>query len=246
MSSPVLELRGASKAFASIPVLQGVDLCVYEGETVAILGGSGTGKSVMLKAMIGLLRLDSGVLRFRGRDVTRLSEREWATLRRHFGMVFQGAALFDSMSVHDNVAYPMREHSSLAAGEIPERVGERLSWVGLEGVESKLPAELSGGMRKRVGIARAIALDPEVMLYDEPTTGLDPANARRIGELVRDLQTRLRVTSVVVTHDLDLCFGVADRVGLLAEGRLVIVDTPERFRASHEPLVREFLGGVAS
>jgi phospholipid/cholesterol/gamma-HCH transport system ATP-binding protein len=236
-------MEHASKSFGDNVVLRDFELEVAEGETFGILGGSGTGKSVTLKAMIGLLRLDGGRIRFRGRDVTNLSERDWIEVRKHFGMVFQGSALFDSMTVLENVAYPIREHTGWDAAAIEKRVAEKLALVGLKGIEAQLPAELSGGMRKRVGVARAIALDPEVILYDEPTTGLDPANARRIAELVRSLQARLKVTSVVVTHDLQLCFEVSDRVGLLKDGHLIVVDATERFRSSSAPEVREFLAG---
>jgi len=165
-------------------------------------------------------------------------------VRKDFGMVFQGAALFDSLSVFDNVAFPLREHLALDDAELAARVGRCLAAVGLAGVEGLLPAELSGGMRKRVGVARAIALEPKAILYDEPTTGLDPANARRIGRLIRRLQERLGVTSVVVTHDLDLCFAVSDRVGLLKNGRIVVEGGAEEIRASSHPDVRAFLGGI--
>jgi len=246
VSDPVISLEHASKSFGENVVLRDFDLEVAEGETLGILGGSGTGKSVTLKAMIGLLRLERGRIRFRGRDVTDLKERDWIEVRRHFGMVFQGSALFDSMTVFENVAYPLREHTDWDRATIEERVAEKLALVGLEGIEPQLPAELSGGMRKRVGVARAIALDPEIILYDEPTTGLDPANARRIAALIRSLQKRLAVTSVVVTHDLQLCFEVSDRVGLLKEGHLIVVDDTEAFRSSPAPEVREFLEGAVS
>jgi phospholipid/cholesterol/gamma-HCH transport system ATP-binding protein len=244
VSDPVLSIEHAWKSFGHNVVLRDFNIEVAEGETLGILGGSGTGKSVTLKAMIGLLRLDRGCIRFRGRDVTSLSERDWIEVRKHFGMVFQGSALFDSMTVLENVAYPIREHTDWKRATIEQRVAEKLALVGLEGIEPQLPAELSGGMRKRVGVARAIALDPEVILYDEPTTGLDPANARRIAALIRSLQSRLAVTSVVVTHDLQLCFDVADRVGLLKDGHLIVVDATEAFRSSPSAEVREFLAGT--
>jgi phospholipid/cholesterol/gamma-HCH transport system ATP-binding protein len=243
VTTPVLELEHATKSFEDHLVLNDFELRVREGETFSVLGGSGSGKSVMLKLLIGLLRLDSGCVRFRGREVTDLSERHWIEVRKRFGMVFQGAALFDSMTVLENVAYPMREHTDWDEDRIRRRVAEKLALVGLRDIDDKLPAELSGGMRKRVGVARAVALDPEVILYDEPTTGLDPANARRVARLIRELQRELRVTSVVVTHDLGLCFEVSDRIGLLKQGRLVAVETRERFRRSDDPDVREFLEG---
>ena len=245
MSDVVIALQGVHKAFDGNAVLVGLDLVVERGETFTILGGSGSGKSVTVKLMIGLLRTDRGKLIVNGRDVTELHERDWIAVRADFGMVFQGAALFDSLNVLDNVGYPLREHTDLSDAEIQSRVAEKLALVGLEGIEDKLPSELSGGMRKRVAVARAVAMDPKVILYDEPTTGLDPANSRRIGQLIASLQSRLGVTSVVVTHDLQLCFAVSDRVGLLHEGRLVQVARPEVLRSEPVPEVREFLEGAA-
>ncbi len=239
---PSVELRDVYKAFRGQPVLQGLSLSVQPGETYTILGGSGTGKSVTVKHLIGLLSPDRGRVLVRGRDVTGFSEEQWVEVRKHFGMVFQGAALFDSLSVYENVAYPLREHLDWPEPRVAERVRECLAAVRLAGVESLMPAELSGGMRKRVGVARAIALEPDVMHYDEPTTGLDPANARRIGELIRALQTRLGVTSVVVTHDLELCFQVSDRVGLLHRGHVVVEGAPAMIRSSQQAAVLEFLG----
>jgi phospholipid/cholesterol/gamma-HCH transport system ATP-binding protein len=239
----LIELEGVQKAFGSNRVLRGVDVEIRYGETFTLLGGSGSGKSVMLKHMIGLLRADTGHVRIDGQDVTRLSEQNWVDIRKRVAFVFQGSALFDSLSVLENVAYGLREHLALSEREIAERVAECLSAVGLEGIESQMPAELSGGMRKRVGIARAIALQPRAILYDEPTTGLDPANARRIGQLISSLRSDLDVTSVVVTHDLELCFAISDRVGLLGAGRLLVVGTPDEIRASELPEVRDFLAG---
>jgi len=243
---PFLELRGVEKSFGRNHVLRGIDLDIRHGEIVTLLGGSGTGKSVLLKHMIGLLQPDRGTVKVEGRDVSRLSEREWVELRRRFGYVFQGGALFDSLSVLENVAYPLREHLSLPEPELRERVARSLESVGLAGIEAMAPAELSGGMRKRVAVARAIALEPEAILYDEPTTGLDPANSRRIGDMIVSLRDRLGVTSVIVTHELELCFAISDRVALLAEGRLVTFDTAERVRTSTDPVVRGFLDGGGS
>jgi len=241
---PVVELRDLRKGFRGTPVLRGVDLAIARGETFTILGGSGSGKSVCLKHMIGLLRADAGRVSVLGTDVTRLEEHEWVPIRRRCGVVFQGAALFDSLSVLENVAYPLREHLRSSEDEIRARVDQCLEAVGLEGTAAMLPAELSGGMRKRVGVARAIALEPELVLYDEPTTGLDPANARRIAELIVELKQRLHVTSVVVTHDLDLCFAVSDRVGLLKGGRIAASGTVAEMRSSSHPDVRAFLEGT--
>jgi phospholipid/cholesterol/gamma-HCH transport system ATP-binding protein len=239
--APAVEFRGVRKAFRDKAVLRGLDLSIAGGTTYAILGGSGSGKSVCLKHMIGLLRCDAGRISVFGRDVTRLPERDWVELRRDFGMVFQGAALFDSLSVYENVAYPIREHLDWDEGRVRERVRECLAGVGLAGVEPLLPAELSGGMRKRVAVARAIALRPRIVLYDEPTTGLDPANSRRIGQLIRSLQRELHATSVVVTHDLALCFAVSDRIALLKDGRLAVEGPPDELREHAE--LRTFLEG---
>lgn len=244
MSEPVVEFRDVTKSFRGAPVLRGVSLAVAPGETYTILGGSGSGKSVCLKHMLGLLRPDSGRVLVFGRDVTELSEAAFVDVRREFGMVFQSAALFDSLSVYENVAYPLREHRrGWEEARVRERVRACLEAVGLTGIEALLPGELSGGMRKRVGVARAIALEPRVILYDEPTTGLDPANARRIGELIRALQERLRLSSVVVTHDLELCYAVSDRVALLREGRIVMEERGAALRGSQHPEFRLFLEG---
>lgn len=244
MSASAVEFRGVRKSFRGHPVLRGVSLAVAPGETYTILGGSGSGKSVCLKHMIGLLRPDAGRVLVFGRDVTELSEAELVDVRRDFGMVFQSAALFDSLSVYENVAYPLREHRRRwPEARVAERVRTCLEAVGLSGIEGLLPGELSGGMRKRVGVARAIALEPRIVLYDEPTTGLDPANARRIGQLIRALQARLEVSSVVVTHDLELCYAVSDRVALLREGRFVMEERGAALRESAHPEFRLFLEG---
>ncbi len=239
-----LELRGVTKSFRGTPVLRGVDLAVRARETCVILGGSGSGKSVCVRHMIGLMRPDAGSIRVFGREVAGLSEREWFALRRDFGMVFQSAALFDSLTVFENVAYPIREHARLGEEAVAARVAACLASVGLAGAAALLPAELSGGMRKRVGVARAIALEPKIILYDEPTTGLDPANSRRIGELIQRLQRELGVTSVVVTHDLELAFAIADRVALLHEGRIAIEGPAAELRSSDHPALRSFLEGA--
>jgi phospholipid/cholesterol/gamma-HCH transport system ATP-binding protein len=240
----IIELVDVHKCFGPQRVLEGVDLRILEGETFTILGGSGSGKSVCLKHMIGLLKPDSGRVRVFGEDITDWPEYRLVEVRKACSMIFQSAALFDSLSVYENVAYPLREHMRWREDRVAARVGECLEAVGLAGVESKMPAELSGGMRKRVGVARGIALEPRVILYDEPTTGLDPANQRRIGELIRSLQERLRVTSVVVTHELELCFAVSDRVALLKGGRIAACGTAEEMRRSEHPDVRDFLDGV--
>jgi len=240
---PELELRGVHKSFRGEPVLRGVDLAIRPGETFTILGGSGAGKSVCLKHMIGLLKPDRGRIWVGGREITGLREDDLIEVRKQVSMVFQSAALFDSLSVYENVAYPLREHRDWPEPRIAERVAGCLDAVGLEGAEKLMPAELSGGMRKRVGVARSIALEPRAILYDEPTTGLDPANQKRIGELIRSLQERLGVTSVIVTHELELCFAISDRVGLLQRGRIAETGTAEAMQHSQHPAVRAFLAG---
>lgn len=244
MSEAAIELRGVHKAFGTNRVLRGVDLSVPEGATFTILGGSGSGKSVILKHMIGLLKPDAGRVLVYGQDITDLSEDALIEVRTHSSMIFQSAALFDSLTVHENVAYPLREHCGWEEARVSERVEECLEAVGLAGTGALMPAELSGGMRKRVGVARGIALEPRAILYDEPTTGLDPANQRRIGELIRSLQQRLRVTSVIVTHELELCFAISDRVALLQEGRIVESGTAESMQRSEHTAVRAFLEGA--
>jgi phospholipid/cholesterol/gamma-HCH transport system ATP-binding protein len=241
-----IEVSGLHKSFGSNEVLRGIELQIRVGEIFTLLGGSGTGKSVLLKHMIGLMRPDRGSIRVAGQDTSDFRERDWVEVRKRIGYVFQGAALFDSLSVFDNVAYALREHRRMSRAEIAQRVADCLDAVGLAGIESLMPAELSGGMRKRVAVARAIVLEPEAIFYDEPTTGLDPANARRIGQLIESLRDRLGVTSIVVTHDLELCFAISDRIGLLAEGTLVAQGTPDAIRASTRPEVRAFLSGGSS
>jgi len=238
----MIELRGVHKRFGTQIVLDGVDFEVREGETVALLGPSGTGKSVLLKHIIGLIHPDSGTIIVDDRNVTQLKRRQLAALRAHIGYVFQGAALFDSLTVEENVAFPLAEHTSVGEREIRERVLRFLSLVGLqERVLPLLPSELSGGMRKRVGIARAIAGRPKYLLYDEPTSGLDPVNSDVIDGLVKRLAEELGVTSVMVTHDVRGAFRTANRLALLTGGKIVQQGTPEEFRASDNPKVKEFL-----
>jgi phospholipid/cholesterol/gamma-HCH transport system ATP-binding protein len=240
----VIELSGVHKAFGRNRVLRGVDLAIRDGETFTILGGSGSGKSVCLKHIIGLLKPDAGRVRVFGEDITSASQTQLIGVRKNASMVFQSAALFDSLSVYENVAYPLREHRAWSEERIAARVAECLEAVGMPGSGALMPAELSGGMRKRVGVARGIALEPRAILYDEPTTGLDPANQRRIGELIRSLQQRLGITSVIVTHELELCFAISDRVALLKRGRIAAVGTAEEIRRSDDADVAAFLAGI--
>jgi phospholipid/cholesterol/gamma-HCH transport system ATP-binding protein len=227
-------------------VLNGVDLALGEGRTTVIIGESGCGKSVLLKHIVRLLAPDQGEVWFRDRRIDRLPERELAALRPRFGFLFQLSALFDSMTVADNVAFPLREHTRRRKKEIDEIVARKLSMVGLDGMQSKWAAELSGGQRKRVALARAIALDPEVILYDEPTTGLDPPRSDIINELILKLQRELRVTSVVVTHDMVSARKVADRIVMLHEGRFIFDGTSSTIMTSRDARVRCFVEGRCS
>jgi phospholipid/cholesterol/gamma-HCH transport system ATP-binding protein len=241
-TEPVVELVDVHKRFGARCVLDGMSLAVGARETLVLLGRSGIGKSVTLRLLLGLVPPDRGTVRVAGDDVGRLSEAELIRMRRHVGMVFQHGALFDSMSVADNVAYGLREHFRWSDGRVRERVRECLDLVALHGVEHLLPASLSGGMRKRVAIARAIATSPEVLLYDEPTTGLDPATTQQVNGLIRALQERLGVTSIVVTHDLPSAFEVGDRMALLDKGKIAWIGPVRVARETPpEPLAR-FLG----
>jgi len=238
----LIRFEHLKKAFGPKRVYDDLDLSVRAGETLVVIGGSGTGKSVLLKCLIGLLYPDAGRILFQGQDVTRFHEEDFLTVRRHVAMVFQGAALFDSLSVGENVAYPLREHfPELSPQELARRVAEKLAWVDLPGTEGMMPADLSGGMRKRVGLARAIATDPEVILWDEPTTGLDPVTTENINAMINSMKQRLGCTSIVVTHDMMSAFTVADRIAMLANRRIVQVGTPDEMRRSTVPEVRAFL-----
>ncbi len=241
MKRSIIEIKDLHKSYEDLQVLQGVDLNIKKGETITILGGSGTGKSVLLKLIAGLEKPDQGAIHIDKRDIVPLKEAELVPIRRKIGMLFQGGALFDSLSAGENVAYPIREHFRITEEEIQRIVQEKLRLVGLEGVENKMPAELSGGMKKRVGLARAIAIDPEIILYDEPTTGLDPANTQRINHLIVELQRLLKVTSIVVTHDLDSAYSVTDRLALLYRGRIVMKGTKKEFETSPVQEVQDFI-----
>jgi phospholipid/cholesterol/gamma-HCH transport system ATP-binding protein len=231
------------KRFGEKVVFDDLTLDVATGEVLTVMGPSGCGKSVMLKMLIGLVPSDGGEVLFDGRDIARMSEHELVDLRRRVAYLFQGAALFDSMSVGDNVAYGLREQywNKMTAREIQDRVSGALALVGLPGIESMRPSALSGGMRKRVGLARTLALEPEVILYDEPNTGLDPVNTARINDLIRHIQTSLHVTSVVVTHDMRTTTAVSNRVAFLYEGRVEFLGTLADLRATSDPIVRQFV-----
>jgi phospholipid/cholesterol/gamma-HCH transport system ATP-binding protein len=238
-----IELCGVHKRFEGNTVLRGLDLAVRSGESLAIIGGSGTGKSVLLRLIIGLVKPEAGQILLEGQDIVPLREQELLRVRRKVGMVFQGSALFDSLSAGENVAYALREHTTWDEGMIRARVREALDLVGLGAIEDMEPAELSGGMRKRVAVARAIALPPRILLYDEPTTGLDPSNVEKVNELILDLKGKLGVTSVVVTHDMASALKVSDRLAMLHEGRIAAIGTPEEIQATHHSLIRDFMEG---
>lgn len=239
----MIAIRDLSKKLGTRQVLDGVDLDIPAGRTVVVMGRSGSGKSVLLKHIIGLMEPDAGRIEVDGQSLTELGTHERHEVRKRFGMLFQSAALFDSLSVGENVALPLREHTRMDEAQIRNRVAERLGWVGLEGVEAMKPASLSGGMRKRVGLARAIAMDPAYILYDEPTTGLDPIMSDVINRLIRSLQQRMGVTGIVVTHDMSSAFHVGDELALLHGGKVVFTGTPDEARATRDPLVRQFIEG---
>jgi phospholipid/cholesterol/gamma-HCH transport system ATP-binding protein len=242
---PFVEFIDIHKAFGPKQVLRGANLKVYRGEVLVILGGSGTGKSVTLRHMLGLDAPDSGRVVIEEEDVTDLPEEELYRIRKKFGMLFQSGALFDSMTVFENVAFPLREHTEMSDDEIARAVREKLELVNLPGSENLMPVDLSGGMRKRVGLARSIVLDPKVILYDEPTTGLDPITAQTINDLIVDLQAKLNVTSVVVTHDIHSAFSVGDRIAFLNQGVFEWVGSMDAARDTDHPKLREFLKASA-
>ncbi len=241
-SAPLIVYRGVGKKFDDRVVLQDVNLEVFPGETMAILGRSGSGKTVMTCMLVGLLTPDEGTITVGGVDLTKLeTDEEWRELRLKTGYLFQGSALYDSMTVGENVAFPMEQHTTWSREEIAARVREKLAQVGLEGAVNLNPAALSGGMKRRAALARSLALDPQIIIYDEPSAGLDPIIGDEIGHLIRRLQKNLGVTSIVVTHDLRLTEQVADRVALLFDGRIVFVGTFQEFLQSPNPEARRFL-----
>jgi phospholipid/cholesterol/gamma-HCH transport system ATP-binding protein len=241
---PLIELRNLRKSFGAQQVLRGVDLSVRRGETLVILGASGGGKSVILKHCIGLMKPDAGDVRVEGTVIASPDGIDAQAMRRRMGMLFQGAALFDSMNAGENIVFAVREHHpEKAAAELDALTRRMLALVNLpESVATKMPAELSGGMKKRLGLARALALQPEILLYDEPTTGLDPVTSEVVNDLIRDMQRKLGVTSIVVTHDMASAFKIADRLAFLYEGRIIFTGTPDELRACEDPRVREFVG----
>jgi phospholipid/cholesterol/gamma-HCH transport system ATP-binding protein len=242
---PFVEFRDVYKAYGTKAVLKGVDLTVFRGEVLVILGGSGSGKSVTLRHMLGLEAPDSGRVIVEEEDVTDLPEEELYRVRKKFGMLFQSGALFDSMTVFENVAFPLREHTEMSDEEIQRAVREKLELVNLPNTEHLMPTDLSGGMRKRVGLARSIVLNPKMILYDEPTTGLDPITSQKINELIIDLQSKLNVTSVVVTHDIQSAFSVGDRIAFLNKGVFEWTGSMDSARDSDHPILREFFKASA-
>ncbi len=240
----IVVMRGVVKSFDDQTVLNGIDLDLDRGETLVVLGASGSGKSVLLSCLVGLMKADMGRIEVFGEDVTKFRrDRDWHAVRKRIGYLFQGGALFDSMTIGENVAFPARNHGGMTRDEIRERVEKHLALVGLEGTSDKMPSELSGGMQKRAALARALALEPELIVYDEPTTGLDPIRSDAISRLIRRLQTELNTTAIVVTHDMACAETVADRVELLHEGSFVASGSMTDIRQSNDPYVRSFVAG---
>ncbi len=244
MAESLIQVRDVVKKFGEKTVLDGICMDVLDGETLVVMGGSGSGKSTLLRLMIGNLPFDGGEIVGLGRSLQKMSRQEMDDYRKSIGVLFQSAALFNSMSVADNVSLPLREHTDLPEETIQIMVKIKLELVGLREHAEKMPAELSGGMKKRAGLARAIALDPKILFYDEPSAGLDPVTSAEIDQLINDLNQKLGVTSVVVTHEMESAFRIADRMVLLDGGEFVISGTPEEMKASTDPLVRQFIGGL--
>jgi phospholipid/cholesterol/gamma-HCH transport system ATP-binding protein len=245
INDPIIELQDVHKAFGHLVVLDGIDLQIERGKTTVVLGESGTGKSVLLKHMVVLMRPDQGRVFFEGENLNRLPERKLAPIRTNFGFLFQSGALFDSMTAGENVAFPLVEHTNHDRKTIERIVQEKLKLVGLEDFVSRMPGQLSGGQKKRVALARAIVLNPKVILYDEPTTGLDPIRADVINELIIKLKRELKITSIVVTHDMKSAFKVADRVLMLYDGKFIFDGTPEEIRQSPDERIQRFIAGDA-
>ena len=247
MTAPLISFVDVHKRFGTKIIFDGLTLALERGTTTTILGASGSGKSVMLKMLIGLIPSDTGQILFDGDDVTKLDADALFAVRRRIAYLFQGAALFDSMSVGENVAYGLREqfHKTMSKEEVHTRVAGALASVGLPGIEPMRPSDLSGGMKKRVGLARTLALEPEVILYDEPTTGLDPINTARINQLILSIKRRLGLTSIVVTHDMGTAFSVSDRIVMLGKNKVLLEGPPDLFRTTQDPYVRDFIDGKA-
>jgi phospholipid/cholesterol/gamma-HCH transport system ATP-binding protein len=241
----LISVRNLTKNFGSRRILNGISLDIYEGETLVVMGGSGCGKSTFLRHLIGSMRPDAGEVWMFGKDIAKATEDEMDVIRKRFGMLFQSGALFDSLSVGENIALPLREHTKLDDNVIGIVVKMKLELVGLRGFENLMPSQLSGGMKKRVGLARAIVLDPKIIFYDEPTAGLDPVMTGVIDKLTLDFTKKLNLTSVVVTHDMGSVFRIADRIVMLHQGNILQIGTPDEIRASKNPLVQQFITGGA-
>ncbi|MBI4114993.1 MAG: ABC transporter ATP-binding protein [Candidatus Omnitrophica bacterium] len=241
----MIQIKGLHKWFGANHVLRGLDLEVKTGEALVVIGRSGCGKSVLLKNIMGIMEPDEGTVIIDGVDIFSLSSRELDEFRLKLGMLFQGAALFDSLNVRENVGFSLYEHTQLPPHVISEKAKEKLALVGLKGIEEQMPSELSGGMKKRVGLARAICNEPNIILYDEPTTGLDPIMADGINELIAQMHKKLQVTSVTVTHDLKSAYKIADRIAMLYEGKIIGLGTPEEIKNTGDPIIRQFITGSA-
>jgi len=241
--NPVISLKNVSKTFQNKKVIDNVSLDIYAGETFIIMGCSGSGKSTLLRVMNGTIRPDEGHVFIKDKDIYHISDEALANIKKNFGMLFQYSALLDSMTVEENVALPLDEHTKLADEIIKIIIKMKLSLVGLRGYEKYYPSQISGGMRKRVGLARAIALDPDIVFYDEPTSGLDPVVGGVIDKLIKDLSAKLLMTSVVVTHDMQSVFGIADRIAMVHKGAIVAVGTPDEIRRSDNPYIQQFING---
>ncbi|MDD5428503.1 MAG: ABC transporter ATP-binding protein [Candidatus Omnitrophica bacterium] len=241
----MIEIINLCKSFGGHKVLDNLNLCINTGATTVIIGRSGCGKSVLLKHIIGLMRPDSGQVIIDGKDVTKMDEKELSALRLRFGMLFQGAALFDSLNVYENVGFNLIEHTSSSDAEISKAVKESLALVGLKGIENKKPSELSGGMKKRVGLARAICMRPQIMLYDEPTTGIDPIMGDSINDLIVELHNKLKVTAIAVTHDMTSAYKIADRIAMMYNGKIIANGTPEEIKSTKDPIVHQFITGAS-
>ncbi|MBW2621430.1 MAG: ABC transporter ATP-binding protein [Deltaproteobacteria bacterium] len=239
----MIQIEGLSKSFGAVPILRTLKLDIGKNQITFIIGHSGAGKSVLLKLMLGLIKPDEGRILVDGEDITTFGERRLDRLRRRFGFLFQNAALFDSMTVEDNIAFPLREHTRLQSQEIRERVRQTMDMVGLEDIEDRMPSEISGGMRKRAGLARAIIMKPEILLFDEPTTGLDPILAEVVDDLILKTQKQIGVTSVVVSHDIPAALRIADKIAMIYEGRVRAFAGSAELQALDDPVVQQFLKG---
>jgi phospholipid/cholesterol/gamma-HCH transport system ATP-binding protein len=241
----MIEIKNITKSFNEHRVLDGLSLNIPDGQTLVIIGRSGCGKSVLLKHIVGILTPEAGEIFIGGRDITKLTEKEMDKIRMKIGLVFQGGALFDSMTVGDNVGFGLIEHQHMAGKELLERIEESLCNVGLCGIENLMPSELSGGMKKRVSLARTLCIKPEIILYDEPTTGVDPITADSINELIKTLHDKLKVTSIVVTHDMKSAYMIADRIAMLYNGKIIAEGTPQEIQNTENPVVHQFINGLA-